>query len=38
MAGPHGRLPQHGVIMTTNVGSAHLLKLTKDNRDQIQKP
>src|SRR4029078_2757430 len=23
------------VIMTTNVGSAHLLKLTKDNRDQI---
>ncbi|HSS00074.1 MAG TPA: ATP-dependent chaperone ClpB [Kofleriaceae bacterium] len=25
------------VIMTTNVGSAHLLKLTKDNRDQIEK-
>jgi ATP-dependent Clp protease ATP-binding subunit ClpB len=25
------------VIMTTNVGSAHLLKLTRDNRDQIEK-
>jgi ATP-dependent Clp protease ATP-binding subunit ClpB len=25
------------VIMTTNVGSAHLLKLTEDNRDQIEK-
>ncbi len=24
------------VIMTTNVGSAHLLKLTKDNREQIE--
>jgi ATP-dependent Clp protease ATP-binding subunit ClpB len=25
------------VIMTSNVGSAHLLKLTADNRDQIEK-
>ncbi len=25
------------VIMTTNVGSAHLLRLTRDNRDQIEK-
>jgi ATP-dependent Clp protease ATP-binding subunit ClpB len=25
------------VIMTTNVGSAYLVKLTKDNRDQIEK-
>ncbi|HZJ67950.1 MAG TPA: AAA family ATPase, partial [Kofleriaceae bacterium] len=25
------------VIMTTNVGSAHLLKLTRDNREQIEK-
>jgi ATP-dependent Clp protease ATP-binding subunit ClpB len=25
------------VIMTTNVGSQHLLKLTKDNRDSIEK-
>jgi ATP-dependent Clp protease ATP-binding subunit ClpB len=25
------------VIMTSNVGSAHLLKLTKDNREQIEK-
>jgi ATP-dependent Clp protease ATP-binding subunit ClpB len=25
------------VIMTTNVGSAHLLKLTRDNRDQVEK-
>jgi ATP-dependent Clp protease ATP-binding subunit ClpB len=25
------------VIMTTNVGSAHLLKLTKDNREPIEK-
>jgi ATP-dependent Clp protease ATP-binding subunit ClpB len=25
------------VIMTSNVGSAHLLKLTRDNRDQIEK-
>jgi ATP-dependent Clp protease ATP-binding subunit ClpB len=25
------------VIMTSNVGSQHLLKLTKDNRDQIEK-
>jgi ATP-dependent Clp protease ATP-binding subunit ClpB len=25
------------VIMTTNVGSTHLLKLTRDNRDQIEK-
>src|SRR6201999_4531374 len=25
------------VIMTTNIGSAHLLKLTRDNRDQIEK-
>jgi ATP-dependent Clp protease ATP-binding subunit ClpB len=25
------------VIMTSNVGSAHLLKLTKDNRDSIEK-
>jgi len=25
------------VIMTTNVGSTHLLRLTRDNRDQIEK-
>jgi ATP-dependent Clp protease ATP-binding subunit ClpB len=25
------------VIMTSNVGSAHLLKLTRDNRDQVEK-
>ncbi|HEX8113584.1 MAG TPA: AAA family ATPase, partial [Kofleriaceae bacterium] len=25
------------VIMTSNVGSAHLLKLTRDNREQIEK-
>jgi len=25
------------IIMTSNVGSAHLLKLTRDNRDQIEK-
>jgi ATP-dependent Clp protease ATP-binding subunit ClpB len=25
------------VIMTTNVGSAHLLKLTRDNREQIER-
>jgi len=25
------------VIMTTNVGSAHLLRLSRDNRDQIEK-
>ena len=25
------------VVMTSNVGSAHLLKLTKDNREQVEK-